>query len=1133
MKASDINKLGKKEKNKKVKEGECIFPFKYQWKDYKECLDTEKGEICATSVNERGILKTYGYCEKVKSEIVSLKLKSNSKSNSIGSLKKVTEKKAPNKTLKKKKKLVIVDKFSSKSKSKSPIKKEEIKSKSSEKINLKVSSKNKSMNKELIDIMEELADIMIRQGEPFKGRAYKKASETIMSYPEEITDVKILKNKPGIGKTIMDKLEEFEKTGTLRVLERERKNPLNLFTKIYGVGPKKAKQLIENEITTIDQLKENSDKLNDTQKIGLKYYDPLQKRIPRDEIKEFEKEFEKVFKEVTPKGSKFEIVGSYRREANNSGDIDIIITNEENNIESFNKFLDALIKEKIIIEVLTRGKMKSLTIGEIKDSIPRRIDFLYSPPNEYAFATLYFTGSKAFNTVMRQRALNLGYTLNEHGLSEMKSGKKGEKIDIDFPSEESIFEFLGMKYKEPKEREGYKSLDLVHTKSKEEKQEEAEEAQEEKIISKKTSNNKTLKVKKYKTNYKENIKKFKMNGIDALKVMSEKEMATMLDESQKSYYNDPEKVLMSDNEYDIVKEYMEKKYPKNKVLEQIGAPIMDKNKVKLPYHMASMDKIKPDTNALQKWIAKYDGPYVLTAKLDGISGLYSTENNEQKLYTRGNGEVGQDISHLIPFLKLPTKPDVTIRGEIIMKKSTFIEKYKEMFSNSRNLVSGLVNQKKIEPEKFKDIDFVAYEVIMPSLKPSEQMKYLEDRKDVDVVINETKKNINNSLLSEILVDWRENYEYTIDGIIVENDEVYKRTKENPKHAFAFKMVLSDQIAEAKVLNVLWAPSKDGYLKPRIQIEPVVLGGAKIEYATAFNAAFVEDNKIGVGSIVKLVRSGDVIPHIMEVIDPSEKAKMPNVAYKWNDTHVDIILENAEEDETVKEKNIIGFFKGLEVDGLGPGNVKKIIKAGYESVPEIISMTQEEFLKVDGFKKKMAEKVFNSIHNKIDNASLSKIMAVSNIFGRGFGERKIEPILSKYPDILISNENDEDKIDKIKNIKGIEKKTAEKFVNNISKFMNFIDVAKLKDKLLDISTQEPKDESHPLYNKSVIITGFRDKELSETLKQIGANESSSVSKNTFAVILKDKDEDTGKSEAAKEKNIPIYSIIEFKEKFNLQ
>jgi len=1144
MRASDINKKGKKEKGQKVKGGECIFPFKYQWKEHNECFETEKGDICATSVSDRGTLKTYGYCEKPKSKSpLKITARSKSKSKSKDSLKKGTEKKALKKTLKKKKKLVIVDKFSpSKSKSKkSPLKEEKLKSKSPIKIeetiemDLKPSPKGKSMNKELIDIMEELADIMMRQGEPFKARAYKKASETIMAHPGDITDVNELKNKPGIGKTIMDKLEEFQKTGTLRVLERERKNPMNLFTKIYGVGPKKAKQLIEDGITTIDQLKENEGKLNDTQKIGLKYYEPLQKRIPRDEIKDFEKVFDKVFKEVAPQGSKYEIVGSYRREAKNSGDIDVIITNEQNNIAAFNNFLDELIKQKIVIEVLTRGKTKSLTIGEIKDSIPRRIDFLYTAPDEYAFATLYFTGSKAFNTVMRQRALDMGYTLNEHGLSVMKSGKKGEKVDIDFPTEMSIFEFLGMKYKEPKQREGYKSVELLDKKKEETKEEDddkVEKSPSKESSPKKVSNNKTIKVKKYKTGFKEHISDFKKNGIDTLKILTEKQLETMLDEAQKAYYNDPENSLLTDNEYDIIKEYMEKKYPKNKVLDQIGAPIQDKNKVKLPYFMASMDKIKPDTNALQKWKDKYSGPYVLSAKLDGISGLYSTENNEQKLYTRGNGEVGQDISHLIPFLKLPTTPDITIRGELIMKKSTFIDKYKDQFSNSRNLVSGLVNQKKMEPEKFKDVDFVAYEVIKPSLKPSEQMKFLEDE-EVYEVINETKKNIDNSILSEILVDWRENYEYTIDGVIVENDEIYKRTEENPKHAFAFKMVLSDQIAEAKVLNVLWAPSKDGYLKPRIQIEPVVLGGAKIEYATAFNAAFVEDNQIGIGALVKLVRSGDVIPHIMEVIEPAEKAKMPDVDYKWNETHVDIILEDAEQDETVKEKNIVGFFKGLEVDGLGPGNVKKIIKAGYESVPQIIAMTEEDFLKVEGFKKKMAEKVFKSIHDKIDKASLPKIMAVSNIFGRGFGEKRIEPILSKYSDILTSSESDEEKIDKIKGIKGIEKKTAERFVNNISKFMDFIEVAKLQNKLSDIPIQEPKDESHPLYDKTIIITGFRDKELSEKLKDIGAKESSSVTKNTFAVIVKNKDEETGKTEAAKEKNIPLYTVEEFKEKYYLQ
>ena len=1006
-------------------------------------------------------------------------------------------------------------------------------------MDIKRSSKGKTMNKELINIMEELADIMMRQGEPFKSRAYKKASESIMAFPNEITNVSQLKGQSGIGKTIMEKLEEYQKTGTLRVLERERQNPMNLFTKIYGVGPKKAKQLIDDGIKTISQLKENEDKLNDTQKIGLKYYEPIQKRIPRSEIEEYNKIFDKIFKEVAPEKSKYEIVGSYRRQAKTSGDIDVIITNENNNVGAFNKFLDKLVEEKIIIEVLTRGKTKSLTIGQLPNSIPRRLDFLYTSPDEYAFATLYFTGSKAFNTVMRQRALNMGYSLNEHGFSKMSSGKKGERVETVFPTEQSIFEFLHMKYKEPVQREGYKSVELLDSSQQPltQNKDTIHDKKETTIVSPTAKKNKTLKVKSHtnkKETYMDHISNFKKNGIDALNMLKENELVTILDESSKAYYN--ESPLMTDNEFDIVKEYVENKYPSNKVLEQIGAPVADKNKVTLPYNMPSMDKIKPDTNALRKWKDKYSGPYVLSAKLDGISALYSTENNEKKLYTRGNGYVGQDISHLIEYLNLPTTENITIRGELIMKKSTFLEKYKDKFSNSRNLVSGLVNQKKIEPEKFADINFVAYEVIKPSLTPSEQMKFMEQTVKY-TVINEVKQDITNELLSNILIDWRDNYEYTIDGIIVANDAIYERTTENPKHAFAFKMVLSDQIAEAKVLNVLWSPSKDGYLKPRIQIEPVVLGGAKIEYATAFNAAFVEENKLGIGALVKLVRSGDVIPHIMEVIEPAEKAKMPDVAYTWNETHVDIIMEDAEQDETVREKNIIGFFKGLEVDGLGPGNVKKIIKAGFDDVPKIIAMKEEDFLKVDGFKKKMAEKVHKSIHEKIDKVSLVKLMAVSNIFGRGFGERRIEPILEKYPNVLTSNETNEEKIQHIKQIKGMEQKTAERFVNNIEKFIEFIKVAQLENKMNNTIEnaaveKSQKDTSHPLYDKIIIITGFRDKNLSDKLKTIGAKESSSVSKNTFAVVVKSKDEDTGKAEAARQKNIPIYTLDEFVEKFNL-
>ena len=105
------------------------------------------------------------------------------------------------------------------------------------------------------------------------------------------------------------------------------------------------------------------------------------------------------------------------------------------------------------------------------------------------------------------------------------------------------------------------------------------------------------------------------------------------------------------------------------------------------------------------------------------------------------------------------------------------------------------------------------------------------------------------------------YEYEIDGVIVSDDKIYNRTQQNPEHAFAFKMVLSEQMAEAKVVDIIWNASKDGYLKPRVRIEPVKIGGVTIEYTTGFNANYIETNRIGIGAVIQLIRSGDVIPYI--------------------------------------------------------------------------------------------------------------------------------------------------------------------------------------------------------------------------------------------------------------------------------
>jgi len=976
---------------------------------------------------------------------------------------------------------------------------------SNDDIKLSQSSKNMNRyNEDLISILNEIDDLLSKKGEHFRAKAYRQASESIIIYDGDIITIEDLKNIPKIGKTTLSKLSEYINTGKIVMLDNERKDPINILTKVYGIGPKKAKEFVDKGITSIEDLKENTELLNNAMKIGLVHYEDIEKRIPRDEIDVYNEVFDSVFSKVTPPNSSFEIVGSYRRNAKTSGDIDLIITNKDNDHNAFIKFIDALIEEKIIIEVLSRGKSKSLVVTQIDDKPARRVDFLYASPEEYPFSILYFTGSKIFNTIQRQRALKLGYTLNEHGLYHIENGKKTTKVDKVFETEKDIFKFLGMEYIEPENRTDSRSVKYITNKKR------------------KITVNKTIKKSK-KTLIRDNIELFKKEGVGILKTLSENEVSNMLRQANNAYYCDS-KPIMNDNEYDILRETTLSMYPENEAALEGHTNCnmdVDKKKVTLPYEMWSMDKIKPDTKALSNWQIKYTGPYVLSCKLDGVSGLYSTEGEEPKLYTRGNGKIGQDVSHLIPYLNLPKDKNVVLRGEFIIKKAVFKANYKEQFANPRNFVAGVINQKKIEPEKYNNIDFVIYELIKPSSKPSEQFYYLESLNNINIVKYANHDEINNNLLSDLLVEWRNNYDYEIDGVICIDDNIYERISGNPDHAFAFKMVLSDQIAEAKVLDVIWTPSKDGYLKPRVQIEPIVLGGVTIEYATGFNAKFIKDNSIGIGSLIKLVRSGDVIPHIVEVIQSSSEPMMPKEKYIWNETEVDIMLENKETNETVINKTITGFFKIIGVEGLSTGNIKRITEAGNNSIPKIIRMTKDDFLKVEGFKDKLATKISNGISEKIKSTSLPELMQATNIFGRGFGEKRFKLILTAEPDILTSPVSNEEKVDKVKMISGMAEKTANKFVKYIDKFLKWVTEAGLEYKLNENQViSENIDIGHPLYNKKIVMTGFRDNDLIEQLKQVGADMSSTVNKNTYIVIVKDKTISTGKLDEARNLNLAI-------------
>jgi NAD-dependent DNA ligase len=1175
-------------------------------------------------------------------------------------------------------------------------------------------------NAAYVDILDQLATIMAKRGDNIRSRVYKKAQETILAMTDDIYSPDQLKGQLGIGSTILEKLETFDKTGTLPIIEQERGKPENILSDVYGIGPKKAVELVKLGITSIAQLRERQDEvLNKVQKAGLKYYEDIMERIPRSEIDEYVGVFQKTFDSVSESGDRYEIVGSYRRGAAASGDIDVILTSTRPAF--FDKWIDALLATGVIVEVLSRGKTKCLVITKMDvKSKARRVDFLYTSPEEYPFAVLYFTGSKGFNAAMRGHALKMGWSLNEHGFSKVVDKKKEEKVLLNIVDERGIFDLLKLEYKEPSERiDGRSVVSLVdmpklekvyrsrktlknkkgekgvfdeevltipkeptiakedfdfieplietvpeqlmiehliepvvepvvetvvepvvetvvepvveevpkepETKKKREPKtednitkllsrnmisqecgdsvkngllklknenlkpkkpkgekkprikigktlkvesaipksspKESDKKESDKKVSPKISDKippKTKKIRKpnatgkNKTqknieivqemntkmtpeqteHTKTQIKSFQENGISVLDQLTLNDLTAILVLANDTYYN-KKTPLMSDNEYDIIKEYVDRKYPANKITEQIGAPVQ-KNKVELPYNMPSMDKIKPDTSILTSWSAKYKGPYVISRKLDGVSGMYISEP-EPKLYTRGDGKVGQDISHLIKHLKLPKATGLVVRGEFIIPREIFKTKYADKFANPRNMVAGMINSKTVD-DSIRDLHFVTYEVIAPQLDPSKQLAALE-KAGHEVVKHEVVETVSNDMLSEILLDWRANSEYEIDGIIVTDDHVHPRVEGNPDHAFAFKMVLSDQMAEAKVVDVEWSPSKDGYLKPRVRIEPIALGGVTIEYATGFNGKFIKDNKIGIGALIKLIRSGDVIPHIMSVSMPADEAKMPKEEYSWTESGVDIVLTNVGDNSIVREKNITMFFKTLEVDGLGEGNVKKLIKTGYNSVAKIIAMKKADFETVEGFKEKTAEKLSTGIKEKVAKASLIEIMVASNTLGRGVSTKNLELIMEAYPQILQSGESMEEKVKMLVSIKGVGEKNAKAFVQNMGTFLDFLRECGLEGKLnasvvpKNVSVPvENVDITNPLYGKTIVMTKVRDKSIIDHLAKVGAKLGDAMKKDTFVLIVKSHEDKSNKTEYAVKNGIPIMTPEEFVKKY---
>jgi len=179
------------------------------------------------------------------------------------------------------------------------------------------------------------------------------------------------------------------------------------------------------------------------------------------------------------------------------------------------------------------------------------------------------------------------------------------------------------------------------------------------------------------------INKLKKEPYEIANLLDKDDLEKIILYAADQYYNTC-KPIISDAIYDMLIDFLKYKYPKSKVLKNIGSSIKAKNKVKLDYHLGSMDKVKPPSKELNKWKLKYSSPYILTEKLDGISGLliYRKDNKTINLYTRGTSTEGLDISSLLKYIKhIPN----------FVQINKIIKKYNIKSTNKKNLIALEVN----------------------------------------------------------------------------------------------------------------------------------------------------------------------------------------------------------------------------------------------------------------------------------------------------------------------------------------------------------------------------------------------------------------------------------------------------------
>lgn len=547
----------------------------------------------------------------------------------------------------------------------------------------------------------------------------------------------------------------------------------------------------------------------------------------------------------------------------------------------------------------------------------------------------------------------------------------------------------------------------------------------------------------------------------------------------------------------------------------------------------NIDEIREFNNRVCKVV---DNPsYVCELKIDGLSvSLVYEKGKLIRAATRGDGVVGEDITHNVRTIKnvplsLPEDIDIEVRGEIYMPISSFnklneerANKGESLFANPRNAAAGSVRQLDSKIASRRNLSTFLYHIPNPEVYGiNSQMEALEFMKFLGFTVNPNIKRIDNINDIESYIEkyseLRESLEYDIDGIVIKVDSLadQKRlgsTAKVPRWAIAYKFPAKQVLT--KLTNIEFCVGRTGKVTPRADLDPVRLAGSVVRSATLNNEDYIKSKDIRIGDTVSIRKAGDIIPEVVEVIkDRRDGSEIPfkmiancpicgsTLIRKDNEAAYFCLNKNC---DARKIEGLIHFVSrdAMFIEGFGDAIVEDFYNYGYlKRIPDFYYLKDKStsLQELEGFGKKSIDNLLNSIE-KSKNNSLERL-----IFGLGIklvGKKKAS-ILAKHFNTMDNLMNAS--IDDLNSITDIGGKIAESIVSYFKENKDLIKELKSIGLNMEyIGTNTVSNENFE--GLHFVLTGtlrnLTRNDAKKLIEDAGGDVTSSVSKNTYAVIVGD-------------------------------